>query len=198
VTKGEGIVTAEAWKRNVGSRAALIVAMLVAVALLIPTAARADAPADSGVVERTPSLSAWVISGDGLIVLTGPPLVEGCFGEGFLTPIATVVNTPSGATLTKVTHSDQVWVFDDEGFTNPLDWLFGRACPAVWAGQPAPDPLAQGEGLVRVNSRVDADGVEHGNVRVTAMVTTADGEDVHLNTHGTVGVIGGDFINYGG
>ena len=197
MTKGEGIVTAEAWKRNVGSRAALIVAMLVAVALLIPTAARADAPADSGVVERTPSLSAWVISGDGLIVLTGPPLVEGCFGEGFLTPIATVVNTPSGATLTKVTHSDQVWVFDDEGFTNPLDWLFGRACPAVWAGQPAPDPLAQGEGLVSVNSHVDADGVEHGKVVVTAKVTTADGRDVHLNSHGGIGVIG-DFINYGG
>jgi hypothetical protein len=148
-------------------------------------------------VEQTPYLSAWVISGDGLIVLTGPSLEQGCFGEGFLERIATVVSTPSGATLTTLTHSDQVWVFDDEGFTNPFDWLFGRACPAVWAGQP-PDPLAQGEGLVSVNSRLDADGVEHGNVRVTAMVTTADGQDVHLNVHGTIGVIGGDFINYGG
>jgi hypothetical protein len=168
-----------------------------AVALLIPTAARADAPDQSGVVEQTPYLSAWVISGDGLIVLTGPSLEQGCFGEGFLERIATVVSTPSGATLTTLTHSDQVWVFDGEGFANPFDWLFGRACPAVWAGQP-PDPLAQGEGLVSVNSRLDADGVEHGNVRVTAMVTTADGQDVHLNVHGTIGVIGGDFINYGG
>ena len=190
-------MTEELSNRSVGSRVARIVAILMAVAVLIPTAARADAPDESGVVERTPFLSAWVISGDGLIVLTGPPLVEGCFGEGFLTPIATVVNTTSGATLTKVTHSDQVWVFDDEGFTNPLDWLFGRACPAVWAGQPAPDPLAQGEGLVRVNSRVDADGVEHGSVVLTAKVTTADGRNVHLNSHGRIGVIG-SFINYGG
>ena len=191
-------MTEETWKRSVWSSVARIVAIMGAVALFIPTVARADAPDQSGVVERTPYLSAWVFSGDGLIGLTGPPLEEGCFGEGFLEPAATVVNTPGGFTLTTVTHSDQVWVFDDEGFTNPLDWLFGLACPAVWAGQPAPDPLAQGEGLISVNSRVDADGVEHGNTVLTAMVTTADGLDVHLNVVG--GGIGttGDFINYGG
>ena len=175
----------------------MIAAMVGALALLLPTASRADAPDESGVVERTPFLSAWVVSGDGLIVLTGPPLEQGCFGQGFLEPIATVVNTPTGAVLATVTHSDQVRVFDDEGFANPLDWLFGRACAAVYAGQPAPDPLAQGEGLVHVNSRVDADGVERGSVRLRARVTPAGGEEVHLNTHGRIGVVG-DYINYGG
>ena len=190
-------MTKELSNRSVGSKVARIVAILMAVALLIPTAALADAPDHSGVVERTPYLSAWVASGDGLIVVTGPSLEQGCFGEGFLEPTATVVNTPGGFTLTTVTHSDHVWVFDDEGFANPLDWLFGRACPAVWAGQPAPDPLAHGEGLIRVNSRLDADGVEHGNTVITAKVATADGRDVHLNTVGGIGTIG-DFINYGG
>lgn len=191
-------MTAEAWKRSVVSRLALIVATLGAVLLLIPTAARADAPDQSGVVERTPYLSAaWIFSGDGLIVVTGPSLDQGCFGEGFLEPTARVVSTPSGLTLTNVTYSDHVWVFDDEGFANPLDWLFGRACPAVWAGQPAPDPLSQGEGLISVNSRVDADGVEHGNVVLTAMVTTADGLDEHLNIVGG-GIGERDFVNYGG
>lgn len=190
-------MTAETWNRSIWSKTARIVVIMGAVALFIPTVARANAPDQSGVVERTPYLSAWVASDDGLIVLTGPPLEEGCFGAGFLEPVATVVNTPSGATLTTVTHSDQVWVFDNEGFVNPFDWLFGRACPAVWAGESAPDPLAQGEGLVRVSSRVDADGVEHGSNSIVAMVTTADGRNVHLNVHGRIGVIG-DFINYGG
>ena len=173
-------------------------AIVGAVALFIPTAARADAPDQSGVVERTPYLSAWVISDDELIVLTGPPLEQGCFGQGFLEPAATVVNTPSGGTVTTLTHSDQVWVFDNEGFVNPFDWLFGSACAAVWAGEPAPDPLAQGEGLVRVSSRIDADGVERGRLGVNATVTTADGKNVHLNVHGRIGLIGEDFINYGG
>jgi len=191
-------MTEESSNRSVRSRVAGIVAILMAVALLIPTAARADAPDQSGVVERTPLLSAWVISNDELIVLTGPPLEQGCSGEGFLEPTATVVNTPGRFTLTNITHSDQVWVFDNEGFTNPFDWLFGAACPAVWAGESAPEPLAQGEGLISVSGRVDADGVEHGSFSVTAMVTTADGRNVHLNAHGKIGEIGGDFINYGG
>lgn len=186
----------EAWKRSVRWRAALIVATLMAGALLIPAAARADAPDDSGVVTREPFFSAWVFSDDELIVLTGPPLAQGCFGQGFLSPIATVVTTPNGAVLTKVTHADLVHVFDNEGFANPLDWLFGYACPAIQAGLPGPEPLATGDGIVKVNSHVTADGDEIGNVGVTAKVTTADGEEVHLNIVG--GPIGDDFINYRG
>lgn len=192
-------MTTEAWKERVRSRVMLIVALLAAVLLLIPTAARADAPDQAGVVERTPFFSAWIFAGDGLIGLTGPSLEQGCLGQGFLEPLATVVTTPNGATLTTLTHSDQVWVFDDEGFSDPLEWLFGWACPAVWSGQPAPEPLAQGEGLISVNLRTDSDGVEDGTVTVAAKVTTTDGEDVHLNVVGT-NVDGSeeDFINYGG
>ncbi len=73
----------------------------------------------------------------------------------------TDVNTPAGVVTGTSTHTDQVWVFDDEGFEDPLDWLLGRACPAVIAGQSAPEPLAHGEGRVSVNTRVDADGGEH-------------------------------------
>lgn len=59
------------------------------------------------------------------------------------------------------------------------------------------EAMDRGEGQVTVNSRVDADGVEHGRASVTARITTADGRSVHLNVHGaTVGFP--NFINYGG
>lgn len=181
------------------STAASRLLVLAAVVLMIPTAALATPPDQSGVVERAPELSAWVFwDGDGLIVLTGPPLEEGCFGEGFQFPIATTVQPPSGATLTSYHHTDQVWVYDDEGTSDPIDWLFGRACAAVAAGDPAPEPLAHGEGRVSVNSRIDADGVEHGHLGVTARVTSADGRRVHLRAFGELGGITTDFINYGG
>lgn len=57
--------------------------------------------------------------------------------------------------------------------------------------------LIAGEGLVKVNSRVDDEGVEHGRLGVTARLTTADGERVHLNAHGEIGTLT-DFVNYGG
>lgn len=170
--------------------------LLLAMALMIPTAALAGPPDESGAVEREPRLSAWLLSGDGVHVVTGPSLEEGCFGDGFQEPITTVVSPPAGLTLANVTHTDHVWVFDDEGIDDVLEWLFGRACPAVLAGEPAPVPLASGEGLVKVNSRVDDDGIEHGRVGVTATLSTAAGERVHLNAHGEIG--GADFVNFGG
>lgn len=61
----------------------------------------------------------------------------------------------------------------------------------------APAALAHGEGRVSVNSRIDADGVEHARMRVSARVTTADGRRVHLQAHGELGVFP-DVVNYGG
>lgn len=175
--------------------------LLATLALMIPTAALADPPAESGVVERAPRVSAWLIHGSGLFVVTGPPIAQGCLGFPDFPDLpeypATIVTTPTGATLTTITHTQHVEVFDDQGFDNVFAWL-GTVCPAVLAGEPAPEPLAQGEGQVRVRSRVDADGVEHGRVIVTARLTTADGEHVHLNTHGEIGMLFSDFVNYGG
>ena len=52
-------------------------------ALLLPATAVATPPDDSGVVERTTTDEHWLWAGDGVFVLEGPPIEEGCFGEGF-------------------------------------------------------------------------------------------------------------------
>lgn len=189
-----------AWSRIAKT---LLVAALV---LSIPMAALADPPDRSGVVERAPELSAWVHWDGELIVLNGPPqdaatclglATEGFDYEGFSKPSSTIVTTPSGSRLLSVTHTDHVWVYDDEDTDDPLEWLFG-GCAAMLAGAPAPEPLAHGEGLVQVKSRIDADGVQHGPTTITARVTTADGRNVHLNVVGAELGEFPDFINYGG
>lgn len=185
------------------STAATMMMVLAALALMIPTSALADPPEQTGVVERAPYLSAWLFSGDGVIVVTGPALDVGCpaglpeFGEGFPEPTATFVHTPRGDTLIRVVHTSEVRVFDNAGISDALDWLFGYACPRVLSGEAGPEPLASGEGRVRVNSRVNADGVELGTVGVNARVTTADGRRVHLDAHGRIGPTLDD-VNYGG
>jgi hypothetical protein len=78
-----------------GSRAATT-AVVAALALMIPMAAVADAPDTSGVVERTPSELHWLWAGDGLFVLEGPPIAQGCLGEGFEEYTEAVVTTPAG------------------------------------------------------------------------------------------------------
>ena len=169
-----------------------------ALALTIPAAAIAGPPDQSGVVERAPVWSAPLFWDGELIVLVGPPLEQGCVDEGFHFPTATTVATPGGDTITRYTDTDLVWVFDDEGVADPIDWLIGRACAAVWAGEPAPEPLAHGEGRVIYNVRVDADGDVHGSQRLTAQVTTADGGRTHLSAVGAgIGEFP-DVINYGG
>ena len=181
-----------------GWRAGMVTSLVAGLVLVFPVSAIADAPDESGVVERAPELSAWIFwDGDGLIVLTGPPLTEGCVGEGFEFPIATTVNAPSGNTATSFSHTDQVWVYDDEGASDPLDWLFNHACGPVLAGEPGPELLADGEGRITVTYHTGTDGVLRGRQRVTAKVTTVDGHDVHVNVHGSLDELP-DFINYGG
>lgn len=171
------------------SRTASTMVLLAAMALMIPTAAVADPPDASGVVERAPELSGWVMWDGDLIVLTGPPPEEGCVGEGFQFPIATTANPPGGTSVTRYSHIDSVWVYDDEGTNDPFEWLFGGVCVALAAGEPAPEPLAHGEGRVTL---------ANGNLRVTAQVTTADGHQGHLNAVGAELGEFPDFINYTG
>lgn len=188
------------------ARLASTVALVAAMALMVPAAANAGPPDQSGVVERAPALSAWVFWDGDLIVLTGPPIdFEGCLGlftegfayEGFQKPISEHVATPSGQQLVTISHTDRVWVYDDEDTTDPLEWLVG-SCTRVLTGGADPVLLAQGEGVVSNQSRVDEDGVQHGYGGVTAMVTTtADGRTVHLRAHGANDAVH-DQIHYGG
>lgn len=176
-----------------------VVATCAAAALALTIPAAGAAPPDrSGVVERAPIWSPPLFWDGELIVLVGPPLEQGCLGEGFRFPTATIVTTPGGDELTSYTDTDSVWVFDDEDVEDPLDWLIGRACAAVWSGAPAPEPLASGEGKVIYNVRARSDGDLEGNIRFTARVTTADGDRTHLNVVGAGLGQFPDYINYGG
>lgn len=175
-------------------RATRVLTILVAAAaLMVPAAASATPPEQSGVVDRvvvSGILGHRVWAGDGLVVLEGPPLEDGCQLLGFGEYTETVVTTPAGVVTASSTHTDQVWVFDDEGFDDVFAW-FGYACTEL------PAPAAHGEGRVVLNTLVDADGVERTRSRLTATVTTADGRRVHLTAHGEDGVFP-DFVNYGG
>jgi hypothetical protein len=130
-------------------------------------------------------------------VLSGPPLEQGCFEEKLENVAAITVNTPSGQTLVHTSHTDWVAVYDDEGYADPFDWLFGRAIAEICAGGPGPEPLATGEGRVQSSTRIDADGVFYSHDSVTATVTTADGREVHVTARWTEGVFP-DFVNNGG
>jgi hypothetical protein len=174
-----------------GSRVATT-ALVAVLGLMIPVAAVADAPDGAGVAERAVSQDHWLFAGDGLIVLEGPPLAEGCVGQ-FGEYATTVASTPAGVTITTSTHIDDVWVYDDEGL-DPLTWLFTRGCSAA-----PPGPLAHGQGRVSQTLVVDADGVVRADTStLTAQVTTAEGERVHLNVVGAGMGAFPDRVNYGG
>lgn len=200
-------MTTDTDRTRTGVRTRVLTALLATISLLAPTAATADPPDRTGVVDRAPFLSAWIFFDGDLLVLTGPPQdEETCLGlatqgfdwEGFSTPVAPTVTTPRGHQLTNLTHEDRVWVYDAEGVSDPLEWLFGGCAAMLGDGAPAPVPLAHGDGLVRVHARTDADGVERGHGGVTARVTTADGRQVHLSARGDDATFEGDVIVYGG
>jgi hypothetical protein len=179
-------MTNRAW--SMGDVAKVMLAALILV--MVPATSQADPPGQSGVVERAPQLSAWVLwDGDGLLVLTGPALEDGCVGEGFQFPVATTVSPPGTDTTTTYSHADIVTVYDAEGITDPLDWLFNEACAAIVAGEPGPEPLASGEGRV-----IYADGA----TTVAATVTTVDGRTVPLTVVRAEEGQFPDTIRYGG
>ncbi len=161
--------------------AAMVVAILL---MVVPTAALADPPDESGAVERVPTFSDPIFWDGELLVLIGPPFEHGCFGEGFSTPTTTMVTTRDGATITSFTYRDRVDVYDIAGYDDWVDWLIGVACAAVWAGEAPPEPLAHGEGTVMHNMRVDADGDVRGDetLRLVAPnLVTSDGGRAHVN-----------------
>lgn len=166
----------------------------------------AKPPPESGVVSRAPTDSGFVYSGDGVHVLTGPPLAQGCLDQGFGEPIAQHLARPNSTSALHFRSTEAIHVFDDEGIPNVFEWL-GMACAALLDGNPdtlVPQPLATGTGTVTYVSRVDADGVEHVHNKVVGKVTTAEGARVHLSTFAAFNVDESGLtltalrVNYGG
>ena len=168
-------------------------------------------PAESGVVQRAPSSNeGYVYRDGGVIVLTGPEWQEGCEGEGFGETDALLVGPPNGSFQEHFSVDDeQILVFDDTAGP-ALDDIFiwiDENCNAALDGDPTTtpeDPIAVGEGKLSFHLRVDAEGVAHIHNGIKGMVTTTDGDRVHVNTFAklTDGPGGLDLqilrINYGG
>ena len=146
--------------------------------------ALAGAPDESGVVNRGTSFGGWVYQGDGYIVLSGPPLAQGCVGEGFSEPPALFIAPRNGSSQEKYSYPHEpLLVFDDPGI-NVFEWL-GPACEAATDGDPStvpPAPIATGVGRLNVSIRVDAKGRTHFRNGVVGKVETTGGRRVHLST----------------
>lgn len=180
---------------------------ILAVAMMVATAAGASPRDQSGVVERRANASGFVYSGDGVHVLTGPTdLSDGCVGVGFTEPTATFISPPSGSQLHHFTVREGVAVFADEGIGDVFEWL-DYACGALLDSDPttvAPEPLAVGSGKISFHLRMDANEVVHVRNGVTGKVTTADGRRVHISAFAafTEDASGLDVkqlrVNYGG
>jgi hypothetical protein len=164
-----------------------IAAAVMAAALLAAAAPAVFAapPADSGVVNRGTSFGGWVYEGSGYYVLSGPPLAQGCYGEGFSEPPAMFISPRNGSSQEKYQWPhEQINVFKATAGMNAFEWLDG-ACGAVVDGNPAtqpPDPVAVGVGRLKLHVRVDTAERVHIQNGVVGKVTTSDGRRVHLST----------------
>ena len=173
--------------------------------------ALATPPAESGVVQRGPSLNEGFVYRDGgVIVLTGPDWELGCEVEGFGEADGLFVAPPSGSFQEHFTVEDEgILVFEDTAGP-ALDDIFvwiGENCEAALDEDPTTtpqEPIAEGEGKLSFHLRLSPDGVVHIHNGINGKVTTTDGRRVHVNTFAklTDGPGGLDLqilrINYGG
>ena len=134
------------------------------------------------------------------VLLTGPPLEQGCFGEGFPSGTGRTAETPAERTNTRNSTESDMWLYDmaEFGVTDPFEFLF-LACTQIATGGPIPVPLASGSGTVRLNEHCDwtdaVDGcfspgsvLHYTNSAQGTMTSTASGDvfDVHARAKGSV------------
>lgn len=165
----------------------IIAATLMAAALLATAvpAVFAAPPDQSGVVNRGTSFGGWVYEGSGYYVLSGPPLAQGCIGEGFSEPPAMFISPRNGSFQEKYQWPHEgINVFKAVAGKNVFEWL-GGACGAVTDGNPStkpPAPVAVGVGRLKLHVRVDTSERVHIQNGVVGKVTTTDGRRVSLST----------------
>ena len=165
--------------------------------------ALATPPAESGVVQRGPSLNEGFVYRDGVSDFRRHVLGLGEADGLFVAP-------PSGSFQEHFTVEDEgILVFEDTAGP-ALDDIFvwiGENCEAALDEDPTTtpqEPIAEGEGKLSFHLRVSPDGVVHIHNGINGKVTTTDGRRVHVNTFAklTDGPGGLDLqilrINYGG
>lgn len=161
-----------------------LVASVVTAAMTLAFAAPASA--NEGVPEEEVADAAFFVNGDGVILVTGPPFEEGCFGEGFPQETYLERRTPSGVRNSNVTveETDAFLVQGDDFFT-----LLDEVCPALAAGEPSPAViLATGTGSARAARHENRDGsaLERANLRAT--LETPDGAVLDVRAHTTIAI----------
>lgn len=161
------------WTRRTAATFIAVAATLVTVTA---PGVLAEAPSETGIVERETVTFGYFVEGDGIIAVTGPPFAEGCLGEGFLESIEISVNRPNGTVLRRNrTAEDLLSIYEGDSF---LEDLLFPSCDAVSDDDPTTmpvQPIATGTGVPYIIDHIDEEG-EIAESRLSIRGTVTDGE----------------------
>jgi hypothetical protein len=74
---------------------------------------------------------------DGLVVLVGPPMDQGCFGEGLITDTVHVIETPSGVEKEFTAYDERMFLFEAPSIGAVVE----ANCTAIVNGDEWPYPV---------------------------------------------------------
>ena len=135
-------------------------------------------PAQAGVSERFTINVGLAYQADGYVLLTGPPVEQGCFGEGFPETELHLVFPENGSV-----HEN--WKQDGVGFylfeADSVGALLDEVCSAIAAGEEPLAPVGIGEGQILAVARGDAGGTFHVTNSAIGAVTDTDGNTWSVN-----------------
>jgi hypothetical protein len=131
------------------------------------------ASADPGVSEFFQDGALAAYEDDGLVLLQGPPLEEGCFDQGVPLVDTHTVTNPSGKLKEFQIYDDRIWLFEAES----LGALLSANCGAIARGEAPPIPLlASGTGSTTNLEHWDGDTVRF-IYQTRGTVTDAEGHE---------------------
>jgi hypothetical protein len=137
--------------------------------LVLGPAASADPGASEFSLDRAGAAYADV----GLVLLTGPPIEEGCVGEGWSLVDTHTVTTPSGLWKEFQMPDERLWLYEAES----LGALLSANCGAIARGEAPPIPLlASGTGSTTKLEHWDGDTVRL-IYQTRGTVTDAEGHE---------------------
>ncbi len=179
-------------KIKFGAFAALLLA-----ALPFAASAEADAPDQSGVVERGEGQQGFIYWSDGYLAMVGEA-IDFCVNPEPPTGPGGMTVSPGNGSLLEFSRSNvPVTVYEYPGAGGPDDpiggfMFLGQNCGAIFDGDPTTEPIepvASGTVRLRSSFRTDTDGVTHSINSLVGKVTTTSGSTAHLSTFAQVAFV---------
>ena len=126
----------------------------------------------------------------GLVMVTGPPLEQGCFGQGFEPALRTQgVTLPDGTILGVATGQQDTWVYEGSSI--------GELCFELAVNGISPTLVASGTGRVAATDNdlnVTSGRTNTFGVTVTGRLATPDGERCNLRAHNRAQITEDGFV----